>query len=265
MLPVVFTASAAGVGLGIGVTLWLWKFTVLLASAGALPGPVAHMPNIVGNPGSPPTKPSPPNLPVTERPTSPTRSDVAGKLSRDQVMATAQALAEHSWICEDKNRTASCIRNAAYRSDWRPNELVKGEPYSWGQIDSAERFDAKLVEGEAAGSHSRYGVASCTAGIDCSGYVSFCWGHRGGHSYSTASINAIAQDIKVDVYSDLKPGDALNYPGKHIVLFAGYRKNGMPTIYEASGKAGRVIRNEQISWAQLRHYRPIRFRNLVDP
>lgn len=265
LIPIIFTASAAGVGFGIGITLWLWKFTILLASVvGPAPAVIAP-PQIIGSPGPAPTKPTAPVLPVIDHPAAPPAPNLAGKVSRAQVMTTAQELAEHSWICEEKNRTASCLRRTSYRSDWRPKELVKGEPYSWGQIDNTDQFDAKLRKGDAAGSHSRDGIASCTAGIDCSGYVSYCWGHRGGHAYSTATMKLIADDLHVDPYSDLKPGDALNRPGKHVILFAGYRKNGMPLVYEASGRAARVIRNEDISWAQLKHYRPIRFRNLIDP
>ena len=152
-----------------------------------------------------------------------------------------------------------------YASDWRPHELVRGEPYNWGGIDSLPQFDSRLSQGEAAGSHSWHGVSSCTAGIDCSGFVSFCWGHRGGHIYSTNTMETIAEPLNVNIYTDLKPGDALNYKGKHIVLFAGYQPNGNPIIYEASGAAARVIRNEAMTWSKLTHYRPMRFRHLADP
>ncbi len=272
--PIVFTASAAGIGLGIGLTLWLWNYTNLLASAGALQPPGVAAPIRAGNP-TPPAPPPPQRQlpPVAQAPAAPSPASpspaapakLAGTLSRNEVMAEAQEIASHSWICEDKNRYAPCIRTVKYDSDWRPHELVRGEPYNWGGIDPLAQFDARLAKGEAAGSHSWHGVSSCTAGIDCSGFVSYCWGHRGGHIYGTATMDGIAAPLPVNPYTDLKPGDALNYPGKHIVLFAGYQPNGNPIIYEASGAAARVIRNESMTWSKLTHYHPFRSRRLSDP
>jgi serine/threonine protein kinase len=284
--PIVFTASAAGIGLGIGLTLWLWNYTDVLASAGGLVPPAVSAPVRAGNPTAPapppPQRQLPPAAPAApSAPAGPARAgpapaspspgapaapaSPAGTLSRNEVMAVAEEIASHSWICEDRNRYAPCIHNVKYASDWRPHELVRGEPYNWGGIDALPRFDARLANGEAAGSHSWDGVSSCTAGIDCSGFVTFCWGHRGGHAYGTATMDPIAAPLKVNPYTDLKPGDALNYPGKHIVLFAGYRPDGNPIIYEASGAAARVIRNEAMTWSKLSHYHPVRFRRLSDP
>ena len=277
--PIVFTATAAGIGLGIGITLWLWNYTNMLASASAAQPSAIVAPIRAGNPTPPAPPPPQPQLPppapapVAQKPAAPANPaapapaapSAAGTLSRNQVIAVAEEIASHSWICEDRNRYAPCIKTVKYASDWRPHELVRGEPYNWGGIDALPRFDAKLAQGDAAGSHSWDGVSSCTAGIDCSGFVSFCWGHRGGHTYSTSNMSGIAEPLKVNVYTDLKPGDALNYAGKHIVLFAGYQPDGNPIIYEASGAAARVIRNESMSWSRLRHYRPLRFRRLSDP
>jgi len=154
----------------------------------------------------------------------------------------------------------------AYRSDWQPNQQVQGLPYNWGGVDGPDQFSSKLRRGLAAGSHKWNGVLGCTAGIDCSGFVAYCWGHRtGGHSYSTANMGSFCTRIKGDVYSTLKPGDALNKPGSHIVLFAGYRRDGGPIVYEANGSAARVIRNENLSWAKLAGYYPVRSNDLVDP
>jgi len=265
--PIVFTATAAGVGLGIGITLWLWNFTNVLGdNTAALQPPAVIAPIRAGNPTPPQPPPAQRPLPPVQQPATPTPSPApAGTLSRNEVLAVAEEMASHSWVCEDKNRYAPCIQHTKYASDFRPHELVRGEPYNWGGIDALPQFDAKLAQGEAAGSHSWHGVSSCTAGIDCSGFVSFCWGHRGGHTYSTSNMQAIAEPLNVNVYTDLKPGDALNWAGKHIVLFAGYRPDGNPIVYEASGAASRVIRNETITWAKLAHYRPMRFRRLSDP
>jgi hypothetical protein len=102
--------------------------------------------------------------------------------------------------------------------------------------------------------------------MDCSGFVTYAWGwHSRTHNFSTSSLGSMATRYQCNVFTDLKPGDALDKPGSHIVLFAGYRTDGGPIIYEASGAAGRVIRNEHVSWSRLNGYFPVRSTRLVDP
>ena len=95
-----------------------------------------------------------------------------------------------------------------------------------------ESLIANCDAGLAAGSHKRHGVSQCTAcGIDCSGFVAWCWGHqKGSHDFSTATLDGLGARLAGNVYKDLKPGDALNKPGSHVVLFAGYRADGGPIV-----------------------------------
>jgi hypothetical protein len=141
---------------------------------------------------------------------------------------------------------------------------VKGIPYCWGGMDGPDEYDKKLQIGLRAGSHRWHGVAPCAAGIDCSGFVLFCWGIRGGHAYTTRSLNQIAPKLKVDVKKGLKPGDALNWSGKHVVMFGGYQPDGHPVIYEANGYYARVVRREDLTWAKLKKYHPIRYKLILD-
>lgn len=185
-------------------------------------------------------------------------------LARDQMMATARRLAEHTWVCREVNRRAPCVRSAPYSSDWEANQTVTGIAYDWGGMDGPEAFDRKLAQGLAAGSHSRHGITACTAGIDCSGFISLCWGQRPTHDYSTRTIRAIAGRPRYNWYTDMKPGDALNKPGSHIVLFAGYREDGNPVVYEAAGSAGRVIRNDWSTWSRFQGYYPLQYRMVAE-
>jgi len=180
--------------------------------------------------------------------------------SRDQIIATAKRLTEFTWICGAANLKASCVKN--YESDWKEGQRVTGLPYDWGGIDSIEEFEKKLSKGLAAGSHSRNGITSCTAGIDCSGFVSFCWGLRS-HQYSTRDIRQIAGKPKYNWFTDMKPGDALDKPGSHIVLFAGYNPDGTINIFEASGSAGRVIYHKT-TWSRLKGYIPLQYKMLAE-
>jgi hypothetical protein len=187
-------------------------------------------------------------------------------MSRADVLQTADMLSKFSWVCTEANRRAPCISGVAYQSDWLANEKISGLPYNWGGADGPQEFERKLRAGLATGSHKRHGVSRCTAGTDCSGFVAWCWGHRtGAHDFSTTTLEQLCTRLNGSVYTDLKPGDALNKPGSHVVLFAGYRPDGGPIVYEANGAAGRVIRNDRLSWSSLAGYYPVRSNRLVDP
>ncbi|MCG3157676.1 MAG: hypothetical protein DKINENOH_04312 [bacterium] len=194
---------------------------------------------------------------------SPEKVAALPRLTRAEIMATAERLAQHTWVCRAANRVAPCVTAVPYESDWQPNQTVTGIAYDWGGMDDPETFDRKLQEGKAAGSHSRHGITACTAGIDCSGYVSYCWGQPTRHDYSTRNIREIAGRAKYNWFTDMKPGDALNKPGDHIVLFAGYHADGRPIVYEANGGAGRVIRKVR-TWASLQNYHPLQYRMVVE-
>lgn len=185
-------------------------------------------------------------------------------LTRDEIIAKARYLAEHQWVAREENLRAPCVDD--YTSDWSPNDTVTGIAYDWGGMDDPESFDRKLAAGQAAGSHSRHGVTQCTAGTDCSGYVSFCWGST--RKYGTSTIenmdNGIAVRPRYNWFTDMLPGDALNKPGSHIVLFAGYRADGNPNVYEASGPAGRVIYNDWSTWSRYEDYHAIQYRRVID-
>ncbi len=182
--------------------------------------------------------------------------------TRAEILARAKTFAGHTWTCGQGNLNASCYKS--YKSDWKPGQVITGVPYNWGGFDSPEAFDRKLTKSYAAGAHSRYGVLSCTAGIDCSGFVSYCWGiPLTSHLYGTVNIRDIAGKPKSNWYTDLKPGDALNKPGSHVVLFTGYNSDGTFNICEASGSAARVVCH-RTTWSRFKGYIPLQYKGLDD-
>jgi hypothetical protein len=182
------------------------------------------------------------------------------RTSRAEIVARAKRFADHSWVCGSANLNASCSRR--YRSDWKVGQRITGIPYRWGGTDTVEEFDRKLTQGLAAGAHSRYGVLSCAAGIDCSGFVMQSWGLSGaGHAYSTSSLREIAGKPKYNWYSDMKPGDALNRPGSHVVLFTGYNPDGTINICEASGSKARVVCHAT-TWSRFKGYVPLQYKGI---
>jgi hypothetical protein len=175
---------------------------------------------------------------------------------RAAVMAEAARYAEHAWRMKPENQKAAC--KADYKSDHAPGPRT-GLPYAWGGWMSLAEFDRRIASGQAAGSHSRDGILSCVAGVDCSGFVSQVW--QLPQRYTTSSISAVTHPISLDA---LAPGDALNKAGSHIVLYAGSSPDGKPIIYEASGSASRV-RMATPSWSYLAGYQPVRYNGIQEP
>jgi hypothetical protein len=180
--------------------------------------------------------------------------------TREEILARAKTFANHTWTCGPKNLHASCYAN--YRSDWKAGQVVTGIPYNWGGFDSPASFDQKVAKGMAAGAHSRYGVLSCTAGIDCSGFVSYCWGiPLTSHLYSTSNLREIGGKLKSNWFTDLQPGDALDKPGSHVVLFTGYNPDGTFNICEAAGGPARVVCHKT-TWSTHKGFIPLQYKGV---
>lgn len=101
------------------------------------------------------------------------------------------------------------------------------------------------------------------AGVDCSAFVSATWGLS--VHYTTAAIPAIAAPVANPW--ELKPGDALNKPGSHVMLFLRFTPDRKAEVMESStgGCNGRVCRNiYPLASLLARGYTPVRFRAFAD-
>ena len=174
----------------------------------------------------------------------------AAAIDRPGALDHAAAYALHEWTSGNANLYASCTDG--YESDYSPGTHV-GLPYDWGGYMTLDEFDQQIADGYGAGSHSWHGILWCTAGVDCSGYVSQTW--ETGH-YSTSSFYSVTHDIAA---ADVKPADAYNDAGSHIVLFTYETDAGTPVFYEAAGSAEQVRVNAGSGWSYLSGYTPIRF------
>lgn len=180
-------------------------------------------------------------------------------MTRSEMIEIAKRMATHTWVCKPANRHAECVQN--YTVPWKENDTVVGVAYDWGGMDDVDAFDRKLAQGYAAGSHKQSEVSACTAGVDCSGLISLCWGQS--RKFGTADIHEISDTLSVNIYRDLKPGDALNKAGTHIVLFAGYNPDGTVNVYEASGSRSRVVLT-RTPWVKLKGFVPVRYKATLD-
>lgn len=146
----------------------------------------------------------------------------------------------------------------------KEGQSVKGVPYCWGCQGSVKGFMDRVQKGTLAGNVcTKSDPRMDAAGVDCSSFVSATWGLS--THFSTSVIPAISSRLSNPW--DLQPGDALDKPGSHVVLFMGFTPNREAMVMEASPNAckGRVCRNiYPLSWLLSRGFVPVRYRGLAD-
>jgi hypothetical protein len=103
---------------------------------------------------------------------------------------------------------------------------------------------------------------------DCSGYVSMAW-----HLTSSLVTQTLPNVSSVISFSQLKPGDALDYTAEHTFLFAGWtnQSNGDFTYYAESnpndpthGPTAANINNSSLEGWPTGNYEALRYNNIVD-
>lgn len=176
-------------------------------------------------------------------------------IDRETVLDSAAAYATHEWTMTAVNETASC--STSYVSDYTAGTW-RGVPYDWGGYYTLDEYDAAIADGLGAGSHSWHGILSCTAGVDCSGFVSEVW--ETPHQ-STSTFYQVSSDIDVN---DLTRADAVDEVGSHMVLWAYETGDGQPIFYEAAGSAQKTRLNATSGWSYLDGFQPIRFDTIED-
>ncbi len=175
-------------------------------------------------------------------------------ISRAEVIDRARAYCLHPWTCDSDNLQASCL--SGYSSEFVIGDHM-GLPYDWGGYVTLHNFDLRIANGYGAGTPPGGDAASCTTGVDCSGYVSVVW--NTGH-YGTWTIEAVTSIFTSD--NDLLPGDAFNEPGYHITLFYDRLADGSLRYYEAMPPVTWL--NPVSSWSGVSGFDRIRFDDITD-
>ena len=192
--------------------------------------------------------------------------------NRQQTIKTAFAFEGLQWKLTPANYGSdpdtACTGFNRIRRPWylqgKVNQEVRGVPYCWGCHGSLANFRLRIEAGTMAGNVcTRNPPRADVAGVDCSAFVSAAWGLS--VHYTTAAIPAIAKTVENPW--DLKPGDALNKPGSHVMLFLRFTPDRKAEVMESStgGCNGRVCRNVYPLASLLeRGYVPVRFRALAE-
>jgi hypothetical protein len=192
-------------------------------------------------------------------------------LNRRQVIDTALQFANARWRVNagaygpDPDRPCSGfnrIRRPGYLHGKLNSDAV-GIPYCWGCHGSLVKIAGAISSGRLAGNVcTRDNPRSDVSGVDCSAFVSATWGLS--THFTTIAIPAIARQLESPW--DLLPGDALNKPGSHVMLFVRFTPDRRAEVIESStgGCNGKVCRNVYpLASLLARGYRPVRFRGLA--
>jgi hypothetical protein len=174
-------------------------------------------------------------------------------------LAPANYGADPDTTCTGFNR----IRRPGYLSG-KLNQEVRGVPYCWGCQGSLSQFRTRIASGMLAGNVCTHNEPRTdVAGVDCSAFVSAAWGLA--NHFTTAAIPAITTELANPW--DLQPGDALNKPGTHVMLFLRFTPDRKAEVMESStgGCNGRVCRNVYpLASLLARGFKPVRFNALQE-
>jgi hypothetical protein len=208
------------------------------------------------------------------------------RVTRVQIMETAESYRTHTWWARkdnvrhggDGNGVRVDTPDIGYRKPgavpgwWLPDQWNQGRPYQWGGFCTVASFDRGIERGLAAGDVYTLekrrlleaAVSNEAVGIDCSGFVSRCWGLN--RSYSTRELASIC--IPLQSYEDLKPGDILNTYNAHCLLFGGWADDQQQRLwaYETGiPPHWKVIRHRPFVASLKRDgFVPLRYRGVMD-
>ena len=203
-------------------------------------------------------------------------------------MAIAHELTTHPWrpfagnILHGKDKKGILVNTPDVSHEpqmprqgwWIPGEVNHGVPYKWGGFDSAESFDAAVAVGHAAGDVSspqkrkadNAAVSPHAAGVDCSGFVSRCLKLPTVHD--TRMLPSVCDELPSA--ADLRSGDLLNIPRRHVLLCAGWSNPEKTWIYYYETGGGPQYWKPGLKQAPLDAllalgYKPLRYRGMAHP
>ncbi|MFN0078772.1 MAG: hypothetical protein ACKVY0_20105 [Prosthecobacter sp.] len=171
------------------------------------------------------------------------------QVTPDEAMAIAQGYTNHSWrpfarnILHGKDKAGILVNtpDAGHEPQherhgwWIPGEANHGVPYKWGGFDDPASFDLAVSNGSAGGDVSspekrradNAAVSAHAAGVDCSGFVSRCL--KLPRVHDTGQLPAICTELPSA--RELRPGDVLNIPRRHVILCGGWATPDKTWIY----------------------------------
>ncbi|KQY99526.1 hypothetical protein ASD45_00970 [Pseudolabrys sp. Root1462] len=203
------------------------------------------------------------------------------KITRAQVLENARAFLTVDWVMRRENFSRPGIVNRcdpARSYVWqRPHHFTEDMigttigpmPYRWGGEDTPQSFRTRTGWGALAGSictcrqaQYNYCIFADSAGVDCSGFVSRAWGIE---KRGTSGLLDVATDV--ESLEALKPGDAFDWPQRHVRLFIGLVEGpaiSFNTLESSTRSQCEGVCERAYRPSELNGFRLIRFKNIID-
>jgi hypothetical protein len=191
-----------------------------------------------------------------------------GCIDRATIEANAFRFRNNQIQLSEQNKSGACAGRGKPRY-FDGQFGSRSVAYDWGGFDSVDEYNQFMAQGFQAGDinvdspASSGGVEKCSKGVDCSGFVSRCWGLKS--KQGTATIYTVSN--RLPSFGALKKGDIINLAGRHVVLFS-HRdpSDGRPWAWESTldGAVDRVVWKPN-PWSRYIGWDPRRFNGLCDP
>jgi archaellin len=166
------------------------------------------------------------------------------QITNTQVIDNANSYINHNWNANSNNiwNNLNCGGKTVNTPNWVSVGNHTSLPYCWGGNSTLNAFDNYLLQGKSAGDDNTnvgFGVEpNCSIGVDCSGYISRCYGLSS--HYSTNMLNSNNLFGHYNSFNDLKVGDFVNKPGNHARLVTQINNDGTITFLESGSGTGNV-------------------------
>ncbi|OFY97595.1 MAG: hypothetical protein A2309_14645 [Bacteroidetes bacterium RIFOXYB2_FULL_35_7] len=158
-------------------------------------------------------------------------------ITRAEIIAYAEPYETHVWTCSASNiKDYLCNGKQVLTPSWVTVGTHHALPYMWGGWSNLTQFNQGLLNNVSAGDCNTTGGgagASCAVGVDCSGFVSRAWNLSS--KYGTSTLPNISTAYAS--FTQLLPGDIVNYAGHHVRLIHTLNANGSFYIIESSASA----------------------------
>lgn len=183
--------------------------------------------------------------------------------TREQMIESARKYVDNQVFLNETNLDGPCQGRKKPRYLGTSPKVYPSVAYDWGGWDTVNKYSEYMAQGYQAGDIKTPSVESCSRGVDCSGFVTRCWGITN-QKYGTSTLPEISTPITKE---ELLPGDIINRPGHHVVMFGEWHDQGILT-WEATTTNGldRVV-HKLWPWSRFERsdppYTPRRYNKLL--
>lgn len=141
-------------------------------------------------------------------------------------------------------------------------------PYDAGGWDTVSNYNSRMAAGDQAGDISwdedpntpgnQNCCATCSRGVDCSGFVTHVWGEI--QKLYTSTIPEYSYQLSS--VNDLIIGDVLNKPSDHVAVFVSVCSGGAQVYHSTTYNSYDRVINRCHVWSYFNGYSPRRYNNV---